>query len=117
MDYQATLYNPTYNLLGVSALLDVEDVTDPIALTVIDQTKGVEIPQADGIQLQAIKPVATARMVEVTDKGLSRENFKGATLTFNGKSWRISSHLMKPSPNGEADGEVYFILSEANVTT
>lgn len=111
MDYQATLYNPIYEALGVPAVLVPDNTNGEVALTVIDKTKGVEIPQADGIQLQTVKPAATARMVEVLANGITVDDVDDATITFNDKSWRIVSHLMKPSPKGEDDGEVQFILA------
>lgn len=103
-------YNALYGALGVPATIS-EEGTDgfEVDVTVIDKTSGIEV--GDDVGVSTIKPVAAIRMTEVTAKGLSRERLNEASITFNDGTWTIESNQPKPSPAGEAQGELYLILS------
>lgn len=109
MDYQALLYDPIYNALGVSAQLDLG--TDGIVpLTVIDKTAGIAV--GDGVEVHTIKPACDARMVELLSVGVSFDELENAPITFNGKTWTVTHHELRPSPRGENDGELRMFLSQ-----
>ncbi|PSJ55765.1 head-tail joining protein [Pseudaminobacter soli (ex Li et al. 2025)] len=107
MDWQALLYGPNYAVFGVPATLIIED-GPTLTLTVIDKTTGVEV--GGSVDVQTVLPAATVRATELASIDLA--DLEDAKLTFNGKTWRVDSHLPKPSPKGEADGEIYLFLSE-----
>jgi hypothetical protein len=111
MDFAALLYDPIYARLGVPAVLDL-GTDGNIDLTVIDKTSGVEI--GDGVIISTIAPAADVRMTELTANNLTRQDVNGAALTFNGKTWEVKSHVMRPGPGGEDQGEMRFILSDPN---
>ena len=112
IDYASLLYGPAFDVLGVPATLtlDVSDA-EPVTLTVLDKTAGVEV--GDKITVSTILPAAMVRVSELTAAGVSASDLRGATITFNGKSWSIMRHEYRPSPNGEADGELLLILEAA----
>lgn len=99
-----------YRTFGVSATLDY-GATAPVTCTVIDRTKGVDVGEGDVLQ-QSIRPVAAARMYELTAAGVTTAELDGGSITFNGKTWDVKSYQLRPSPEGELQGEVYLILSE-----
>lgn len=107
IDYQADLYDPIYDTIGVSAELTTSAGT-AATVTVIDKTTGIAI--ADKALIETVSPVAMVRAVELTTADIAREQLKDGTITFNGASWRIKSTRPKPSPKGEADGEMMLIL-------
>lgn len=111
MDYQAVLYDPIYARLGVSATLTPLEPGLSVSLTVIDKTAGIAIDLGD-TSLQTVKPAAAVRMVELSENDLEPADVDGGTITFNGKTWTIKGFMPKPSPNGEADGEVLLFLIE-----
>ena len=47
--------------------------------------------------------------------GSRRDDWDGALLTFNGRTWIVRSGDLRGSPNGEDVGEVRFLLKEAAV--
>ena len=112
IDYGALLYGPVFDVLGVEATLTL-DVTDaePVTLTVLDKTAGVEV--GDKFTVSTILPAAMVRVSELTTNGLAIASLRGVTITFNGKSWTIMRHEYRPSPKGEGDGELLLILEAA----
>lgn len=112
MDYQSLLYDPIYNTVGVAAILTLNDSAEPIdGLTVVDKTTGVDIGET--VEAQVIVPAAIIRAVELAAKSVTVEELPKAKIEFNEKAWLIVSYRLLPSPNGEADGEVFLLLEEA----
>ena len=109
MDYQSLLYGPVYATLGVEATLTL-DATDaePVTLTVLDKTAGVEL--GDKITISTILPAATVRVSELASNGVSIASLRLAMITFGGKDWAVMRHEYRPSPNGEVDGEILLVL-------
>jgi hypothetical protein len=56
-------------------------------------------------------------VIELTEKGVLLADLDEGSIALNGKPWRIKTHLLKPSPEGELAGEVYLILIEENAAT
>lgn len=106
IDFQSLLFNPKYNAFGVEADL-VSSGGVEATVTVIDETSGVAV--GDGV-IDSIAPVARVRMKELTDNEIPTTDLKGGNLTFNGATWRIKSHKVTATLNGESDGEVKLIL-------
>ena len=103
MDYSALLYDPVYAEIGVSATLNNIDIT------VIDDTRA-KVQVGSGVEVRSVGPGAFARIPELTAKGIAREDYKDAVLTFNGRAWTVRSYELRGNPNGEDLGEVRFLL-------
>ncbi len=110
MDYQALLYDPVYLVQGVSATLALSAGPTLEGLTALDKTAGVDI-SVGGASAQDIVPAAVLRVRELGARSVEVTALPKATITFNGKRWNVRSYKLRPSPNGEKDGEVYLILS------
>lgn len=110
MDYAALLYGPIYDQFGVSAQLTPSGSTSAVPVVAIDKTKGVDVSGA--MDIWSLRPAAIVRMQDLTDQGVTLSEIDGARIGFNGKSWLIDSHYMKPSPHGEASGEVMLFLTD-----
>ena len=107
MDYQATLYGPVYDVLGVPALLRLAGGA-AFAVTSLDKTAGVAVGGA--VDVQTVVPAAVVRVTELAAKGVTPAQVDDGQITLNGVTWVIEAHKPAPSPNGEADGEVYLLL-------
>lgn len=106
-DYSALLFDPVYGELGVPATMDAG--AGAVELTVIDDTRrGVHA--SNGVEVRSVEPAAFARIPELDAKGISRPDYRGSVLTFNGRMWTVRSYELRGSPNGEQFGEVRFLL-------
>lgn len=95
-----------YTVLGVEATLSLMTET----ITAIDKTSGIELsPGGEGL-LQTLAPAAAIRVADLTANGLVADDLVGETITLNSVSWKIINHQSKPTPRGEAAGELYLIL-------
>ncbi|MDP2358353.1 MAG: hypothetical protein Q8M31_20165 [Beijerinckiaceae bacterium] len=110
MDYGALLYSPVYAVLGVPALLTPVDGEPGILVTAIDKTSGIEV--AGAFDVLTIKPAAAIRVRELAALGVALADLDESPLSLNGRLWRVRSHMLKPSPRGELEGEVFLILSD-----
>ena len=108
IDYSALLYDPVYGELGVAATMDA-GTGGVIDLTVIDDTRRA-MHASNGVEVRSVEPAAFARIPELDAKGISRPDYRGAVLTFNGRTWTVRSYELRGSPNGEQFGEVRFLL-------
>ena len=118
MDFQSVLLDPIYLIQGVEAELTIPASPSPTyTLTVIDKTGGIDLGDGD-VNVQTLVPAAIVRSVEMTTVGLDKSQLRGSRIEFNGSTWDITSYRPKPTLNGEADGEYYLLLQEAedNVT-
>jgi hypothetical protein len=84
-------------------------------LKIIDKTDGISIANDAGGQLLTIEAAAYIRMSSLEDQGLTEADINGGTLTVNDKAWRITSHILKPNPDGEKKGEACLILSDEDI--
>jgi hypothetical protein len=109
IDFSALLYNPIYAELGVSAVLTAAGTAGEIPLTVIDDTRP-KTAASGVLEVRSVGPGAYARIPELTAKGIARDDYIDAALTFNGRSWVVRSYELRGSPNGEDVGEVRFLL-------
>jgi hypothetical protein len=109
VDYSALLYDPVYAVLGVDATLIAAGTAGEIALTVIDDTRP-KIQASSGVEVRSVGPGAFARIPELDAKGIMRDDYVDAVLTFNGRAWTVRSYELRGSPNGEDLGEVRFLL-------
>ncbi len=112
MDYGALLYGPIYAALGVPAQLTLVEGEPPLLVTAIDKTAGVEVATSGAFDVLTIKPAAAVRMRELATLGISLDALDESLLLLNGRLWRVRSHMLKPSPRGELEGEVLLILSD-----
>ena len=116
-DYRAILYDPIYSAQGVPAVLTLTTGEVIDSLTALDKTAGVDTTTAFfhahrlKPEVQTIKPGACLRVGELTDNGVSVDQLPNARLQMNGFVWNVTSYRMRPSPQGELDGEVLLILA------
>ena len=110
INWQTTLIDPIYSIIGVEAVLTPSSNDVPVTVTVIDKTAGVEV--ADEPMVSSIKPAADVRASDLASNGITREDLHEGTVTFNGATWNIVATLPRPTPGGEAQGEVRLILTE-----
>jgi hypothetical protein len=109
IDYSAGLYDPVFAVIGVPATLTLAGTAGEITLTVIDDTRP-KTQTSSGVEMRSVGPGAYARIPELTDKGIARDDYVDAMLTFNGRSWLVRSYELRGSPNGEDMGEVRLFL-------
>lgn len=117
VDYSALLYDPVYAEIGVPAMFTVTNATDGAVsdITVIDDTRPKILP-AGSAEVRSVGPGAFARIPELAEAGITRADYKGSVLIFNGRTWTVRSHELRGSPNGEDLGEVRFLLQEVQST-
>jgi len=115
IDFQSLLYEPIYTLQGVTVLLTLGNGAEYDSLTALDKTTGVEV--GDHAEVPTIQPAAAFRIKELIDRGLILEDLLGATLEMNEWLWTVRNYKLKPSPNGQDDGEVFLILDERRKVT
>jgi len=108
VDTSALLYDPVYAVIGVPATFNT------VAITVIDDTKAASNRGSEG-EVRSVGPGAFARIPELNAKGIARDAYMNATLSFNGRAWMVRSYELIGDPNGEEAGEVRFLLKAAGV--
>jgi hypothetical protein len=111
VDYSALLFDPVFSELGVPAMFSAGTAGE-VEITVIDETRR-KTQTSGGVEVRSVEPAASARIPELASKGITRADYKGATLTFNGRSWTVRNHDQLGSPNGEDLGLVRFLLMAA----
>lgn len=104
-------YDPIYDALGVAAVLNIAESGAAYSLTVIDKTGGIAL-QDGGVEISTVRSACAARAHELVDKGIDVSSLDGSQITFNAKTWRIEQRITRPSPSGEAIGEIYLTLTE-----
>jgi hypothetical protein len=115
IDYSALLYDPVYDELGVDAVLTAAGTAGEVAITVIDETRR-KIMTSSGVELRSVNPSACARIPELAENGIEREDYQGSVLSFNGRTWVVRSYDLLGSPNGEDLGLVRFLLNSVEST-
>lgn len=113
LNFGSLLYGPVYQALGVPASLTLPGALAPVAVRAIDKTAGIAIGGA--VDVQSIVPAASVRMSDLAAGGVRLDDLDESLLGLNGLTWRVRSHMPRPSPAGQADGEVYLLLSEEPV--
>ena len=112
--FGAPLYGPVYAGVGVPATLTA-GVSADVPLTVIDDTRPKVMATVGSVlEVRSVGPGAFARIPELADNGITRDDYLDAVLTFNGRSWVVRSYELMGSPNGEDKGEVRFLLKETS---
>lgn len=112
IDFASQVLGPIYSAWGVAATFVSADGHPPVALRVLDKTRGAAWG-GDGPEVQSLKPLATVRMAELTERGLSVDDLDDGVLTCNGAEWRVQAHMTKPvAVGGESAGEIDLLLNE-----
>ena len=109
--YTNILLGPVYTVLGVDTTYILTNMAS-IQLRTIDKTTGVEVAEGS-LDTQTVRPACVVRMKDLMDAGYVPEDLMDAVLSLNGVSWEVKSYFARPTPNGEADGELYLLLQEA----
>lgn len=109
IDFTSLLLGPVYAAFGCEAEFVTEDGAT-VSVTAIDKSSGVAV--GTEAEVQTIRPAAVVRAADLEAAGVTAEDLNDASLTMNGKTWRVEACQPRPSPNGEGDGEVYAYLIE-----
>lgn len=107
VQYDAMLLDPLYARLGDSASISIAGASSYI--TVIDKTVGEEFNYGSGIDVATARPAADVRVADLDRLGISRDELVGATLTFNGNTWRIESTHPRPKPGSRGELRLWLI--------
>jgi len=114
LDYSTLVFAPLHTVFGVTAELDVAGNTaSPFSISVIDKTRGIETSNAGNIGMFTVRPAVFLRAVDLAAINLLAEDLTGAALTVNALDWTVKAVEVKPTPGGEADGQVVLYLEEA----
>ena len=105
IDFSSLLYAPIYRAFGVQATFACL-YGDRVELTVIDQTRGVEVADASSIDVKTIRPAVTLRMADLAEKGFDASDLEGARLVLGDRAWRVKATMPKPGPTGEAEASL-----------
>ena len=108
IDWQAAHFDPIYADHGVPATLE-SAAGDSASIVAVDKTAGLPITDARTM-VDTIRPVARIRARELEATGIAVTDLTEGHLTLNDQTWRILSYRPRPSPLGEADGEIDLIL-------
>jgi len=108
IDYSTQLYDPVYAEIGVPATFINGEIEAEI--TVIDDTRPKQLPAGSSIDVGGMGPGAFARIPELAASGITQDDWRDASLTFNGRDWIVRSYELRGSPNGMDAGEVRFML-------
>jgi len=112
MDYQALLYNPIYETLGVDATL-ITSGGDEYEITAQDRTVPTTASIQGAFEIQTFKPYALVRMAEIVGLGITvADDVLDGELTMSGRTWGIKSFEYRPAPTGINEGEVRLILDD-----
>jgi hypothetical protein len=104
-------YDALYAQFGQAATLFMDGFE--VSVTAIAKIAGASIdPPGTAVEVQTIRPAADVRMSELAGNGIERADLKGGTIEVAGATWRIETTLPRPSPEGEANGEVRLVLIE-----
>jgi hypothetical protein len=109
-DFNILLYEPVF-----ASELAVPGTLNGVEITVIDDTRA-KVQASGGVEVRSVGPGAFARIPELTAKGILRDDYVDAVLTFNGRTWTVRSYELRGSPNGEDLGEVRFLLKTVEST-
>jgi hypothetical protein len=117
VDYSILLYDPVYLELGVEATFTKGAVQ--VALLVIDDTRpksqlSGSVGGTSAVEMRSVGPGAFVRIPELEEKGITRDDWMDASLSFNGRNWLVRSYELRGSPNGEDVGEVRFLLKASD---
>src|SRR5687767_10670285 len=107
LNFDDELFGPIHDDLAVDVV--VTPITSAGAATVpmIEDTVGMDVEMAGGTIVSTVRPAATVRMAVLTAAGLTRSDMKGAALQMSGRTYRVESSEPRPTPNGDADGQLF----------
>lgn len=125
LDVAMLLFPPQYLTWGVTATLTsvTNPALGPVEIVVIDHTAGVQVTTPTSADRQdtfitSLVPAAFCRVSDLIAAGLGsdvpavRASLRRAELELHGKAWRIEASEPRPTPSGEADGELLLYLIE-----
>lgn len=112
MTWTDDLYAPVYESFGVAAELTLAGDSTVYDLIVIDKTRGLPVV-LQNVETHDIRPVAVTTMAQLNDLEIEAAQLRNASLVFNSGEWTIVSYWLDPSPLGQDDGQIYFVLTAA----
>ena len=112
MKFADSLFAPVYAALGNVAVFTLADGVTTFTLRALDKSAGIEVAEGAS-QLATIRPAAIIIMRDLLALNYVPSDLQSSTMVLNGTVWKVRTYYPKPTLNGEADGELYLILSEA----
>jgi hypothetical protein len=112
-DYASLLYGPLYAFFGKPLTFRNPATGAPARLTAIDMTSGVETKDLK-VNYGTTRPACAVRVADVAALGLAAKDFDRLDVALNGVAWRVEAARPAPGPDGEASGELVFILIKAS---
>lgn len=109
--FDSVLFAPLHEIFGTQATITPVTSASAATLTVIDRTSGIAV-MLRGAEVETVHPAAIVRAVALAEAGLTRADLRRASLVMNGTTYRIDATQPRPTPAGEADGELLLILVE-----
>lgn len=91
----------------LSVPVAVSGFADPIMM--IDKTDGVEAEPAEGT-FPTLIPAAVVRRSALAEYSITPAQMVGRLIGMNGQTWKVLSTRPRPTPEGEAAGEIYLYL-------
>lgn len=107
------LMSRKYVLWGRDVTIKHPKTGRSLTLRMVDLTRGIEVGDGDA-QVSTVLPSASIRASELVDADIDAHDMIGQALTLNGVDWVINSHAPKDNPHGPENGEIYFMLVNAN---
>jgi hypothetical protein len=105
-DWTVDVLRPLYAEFGIPAVLQLDAGT--FELTAIDLTAGTTL--SGPVELETVRPAVMVLAGDLADAGILVAQLDNGSVQLNGKSWSIIAHQLKPTTNGEGDGEVALML-------
>lgn len=104
INYAALCYGPVFAMQAVTGVL-APFGGGPHDIATLDDTAGVEVEGAE-----TLLPVAHVLFSDLAARNIAPDTLDDGTIAINGRTWRIDSHRLEPSPSGQAQGMVMLLL-------
>ena len=111
VDWDAELFSKVHAEFGVTLVFTTQDV-GTVTLTGLDKSAGIAVSHPGDISIQSLTPACVVRVAALTEAGATAADLEDAELSMNGKNWTVKAARPRPSPTGEANGELYCFLEE-----
>lgn len=100
--------------MAVNGTLSPGTAGSDVTLRMLDKTVGVRVGDPDEPSVETILPAAYVRMSELDENSITRQQIDNSTVTIGGRNWRVKSHVLRPTPDGELEGELcMFLMGDA----
>ena len=110
INWDTLVHAKNHAILGVPAVLRIDDWAEDISLTAIDRTSGISVGDISDTGVETLQPAAAVRVKDLNAAGLNVDDIATGTIEMNGTLWRIIAPAPRPAPTGEGEGELLLLL-------